>query len=124
MQRFFLLTLILFPVFLYGQTLTSQSVKTNIEQYAAGFPQEKMYLQFDKAVYVPGETIWFKAYLMQGIAPSTIRTNLYIVFADENGNVLRHIQHIICWRPIGIGVAGNVKTGSLPGITQRSRTLS
>ena len=91
MQRFFLLTLILFPVFLYGQTLTSQSVKTNIEQYAAGFPQEKMYLQFDKPVYVPGETIWFKAYLMQGIAPSTISTNLYIVFADENGNVLQPV---------------------------------
>jgi hypothetical protein len=88
MLRFFLLVLILFPAFLYSQTLTPQTVKTNIEQYGAGFPQEKMYLQFDKPVYAPGETIWFKAYLMQGIDPSTISANLYIVFADDNGNVL------------------------------------
>ena len=82
MQKFFLSLLILFPGFLYSQSLTPQSVKTNIEQYAAGFPQEKMYLQFDKPVYAPGETIWFKAYLMQGIDPSMISTNLYVVFAD------------------------------------------
>src|SRR3954470_8051542 len=91
MQRFFLLVLILFPGFLYSQTQTPQSVKTNIEQYAAGFPQERIYLQFDKPVYVPGETIWFKAYLMQGIDPSILSTNLYIVFADENGNVLQPV---------------------------------
>jgi len=91
MQKFFLSLLILFPGFLYSQSLTPQSVKTNIEQYADGFPQEKMYLQFDKPVYAPGETIWFKAYLMQGIDPSMISTNLYVVFADENGNILQPV---------------------------------
>ena len=32
------------------------------------FPQEKIYLHFDKAYYNAGETIWFKAYLTASLA--------------------------------------------------------
>ena len=50
-----------------AQTPTQQSVKANIEQHASTFPKEKIYIQLDKPAYAPGETIWYKAYLMAGV---------------------------------------------------------
>jgi hypothetical protein len=57
MQKFFLIVADFISGFLIQPITNTAIVKTNIEQYAAGFPQEKMYLQFDKPVYAPGETI-------------------------------------------------------------------
>jgi hypothetical protein len=91
MQNFFWVTIILLPLVSNAQIPSQQSVKANIEKYGANFPQEKIYIQFDKPVYAPGETIWFKAYLMTGIDVSTISTNLYLDFADANGNILMHV---------------------------------
>ena len=51
-------------------------------------PQEKIYVQFDKSYYNPGETIWFKAYLFTGIELSTVSKNFYADLIDENGKVL------------------------------------
>src|SRR5215213_4950741 len=90
MQKFFWLTILLLPLISHAQIPSQQSVKANIEQYGTNFPQEKIYIQFDKPTYAPGETIWFKAYLMTGIDVSTISTNLYLDFSDANGNVLMH----------------------------------
>ena len=91
MQRFFWLTIIiLLPLISRAQIPSQLSVKADIEQYGNNFPQEKIYIQFDKPAYVPGETIWFKAYLMTGVDISTISTNLYLAFTDANGNVLVH----------------------------------
>lgn len=51
-------------------------------------PQEKIYVQFDKNYYNPGETIWFKAYLFTGIEPSDVSKNLYAELLDEAGNII------------------------------------
>lgn len=90
MQKFFWLTIILLPHTSHAQIPSQQSVKASIDQYGTNFPQEKIYIQFDKPAYAPGETVWFKAYLMAGVDVSTISTNLYLDFADPNGNVLMH----------------------------------
>ena len=37
----------------------------NIHQFNKIFPQEKVYLQFDNTAYFSGETIWFKAFVVQ-----------------------------------------------------------
>ncbi|MBS1600314.1 MAG: hypothetical protein JST75_18950 [Bacteroidetes bacterium] len=73
-----------FPTLQYGQKIDSM-----MSIYADHFPQEKMYLQFDKNVYNPGETIWFKAYLFMGIEPSPISKNFYAELSDGNGNILQ-----------------------------------
>ncbi len=52
------------------------------------YPQEKIYLHFDKSYYNPGETIWFKAYLFSGNMPSQISKTLYAELIDESGKVL------------------------------------
>lgn len=52
------------------------------------YPQEKLYLHFDKSYYNPGETIWFKAYLFSANMPSQISKTLYAELIDEKGKVL------------------------------------
>lgn len=52
------------------------------------YKQEKLYLHFDRAVYNPGETIWFKAYLFTGNYPSLISKTLYAELLDDKGKVL------------------------------------
>jgi len=59
--------------------------------YADDYQEERIYLHYDKSAYLPGETIWFKAYLMAGIEPSVNSKTLYIECADESGTVMEHI---------------------------------
>ena len=80
----FLLALaFIFPLFLGAQKLDSMM---NI--YANNFPQEKIHIQFDKKLYNPGETIWFKAYVFSGADPSLFSKNFYAELSDPEGNIL------------------------------------
>jgi len=80
----FILMLLLFPRIQYGQKIDSM-----MNVYAESFPQEKPYVQFDKNVYNPGESIWFKAYLFSGTDPSTLSKNLYTEISDAGGNLIQ-----------------------------------
>ncbi|NNV54600.1 hypothetical protein [Limnovirga soli] len=90
MQKFLFVLIALLPFLAQAQVLDQQKVKTNIDQNGNYFPQERVYMQFDKPAYAPGETIWYKAYLMMGTEPSFISTNYYVDITDPNGNVLKH----------------------------------
>lgn len=68
----------------------AQNIEKNLEIYANDFPQERIYLHYDKSFYAPAETVWFKAYLMQGIFPADSSKNLYIDWTDEKGTLLLH----------------------------------
>ncbi len=68
----------------------SQRIDSILNNYYSDYQQEKIHLHFDRSVYSGGQTIWFKAYLMAGLMPSTISKNLYVDWADGNGNVLMH----------------------------------
>ena len=52
------------------------------------YPQEKVYLHFDKDIYASGETMWFKAYIMLQSQPSLTATILYVELLDKDGNVV------------------------------------
>ena len=82
--------IIVCPAFVFSQAINKESFTANLETLGTGFPQEKVYIQFDKPVYAPGETIWYKAYIMSATTPSLISTNVYIDHTDANGNVLSH----------------------------------
>lgn len=56
--------------------------------YANNFPQEKIYLQFDKNIYRSGETVWFKAYVFTGADPSLMSRNFYAELSDPSGKIL------------------------------------
>jgi hypothetical protein len=74
----------LFPLFLQAQKIDSM-----MNVYAENYPQEKIYVHFDKNIYNPGETIWFKAYIFSGAYPSSVSKNFYTELSDADGNVLQ-----------------------------------
>ena len=57
--------------------------------YANEYAQEKVYLQLDRQIYRPGETIWFKAYLFSGAEPSAMSHNFYAELSDSSGAILQ-----------------------------------
>ena len=52
----------------------------NIHQFNSIYPQEKVYLQFDNTSYYPGETIWFKAFVVN--ASTLKRTESKVLYVD------------------------------------------
>ena len=57
---------------------------------AASFAQsaEKIHVHFDKDIYLPGETVWFKAYIFEFGKPS-VSTNLYAGWYNKEGKLLQ-----------------------------------
>lgn len=70
---------------------TGRRIDSMLTAYSEQYPQEKIYLQFDRGVYNPGETIWFKAYLLAGFAPGTISRTIYFDWYDGGGKLLKHM---------------------------------
>ena len=62
----------------------------NVHQFCHIFPQEKVYVQFDNTSYYTGETIWFKAFVVQACdnhrAPSGV---LYVELLSPGGVILK-----------------------------------
>src|SRR3954468_9273938 len=48
----------------FSTSCLAQSIDSAAQKYGNTFQPEKAYLHLDKSSYSPGETIWFKAYLM------------------------------------------------------------
>lgn len=76
--------------FLQHATDEEQFYKTlteKIERYKKKFPKEIVYIQTDKNVYVPGEDLFFKAYVkdVYSIHPSLLSQNLYLILLDSDG---------------------------------------
>ncbi len=61
--------------------------KTGISQSA-----EKIHVHFDKDIYLPGETVWFKAYIFDAGKP-TLSTNLYAGWYNKEGKLLKEKRY-------------------------------
>ncbi len=68
----------------------AQRIEENIETFASQYSPERIYLHYDKSAYSAGETIWFKAYMMNEVAPADDSKTLYVDWIDEKGAVLQH----------------------------------
>jgi hypothetical protein len=68
----------------------AQILDSVLAVYSSKYQQERTYLHYDKTAYTAGETIWFKAYLMQGIMPAEGSKTLYVDWVDDKGNLLNH----------------------------------
>lgn len=79
----------LFVTILISNSLSAQNIDNNINLNGTNFPQEKIHIHFDKESYLPGETIWFKAYLFEENLPSERSTNFYAAIYDEKGKLIR-----------------------------------
>jgi hypothetical protein len=65
------------------------ALKAKSDSIGANMTTEKLYLQFDKPYYTTGDTIWFKAYLLNGfLAPSDKSAILNIDIANDSSKVV------------------------------------
>lgn len=68
----------------------AQDISSKIENFAARFTAERAYIHYDKSAYSPGDTIWFKAYLLSEIVPAEASKTLYVDWIDDQGKVIQH----------------------------------
>ncbi|HYM95368.1 MAG TPA: hypothetical protein VET23_14620 [Chitinophagaceae bacterium] len=90
MKNFNLIRVAALFVFLFCLCLpaSSQSIDSTLAKYADDYGQERIYLQYDKSTYAPGETIWYKVYLLKGFFPEDVSKTLYTDWTDDKGNLL------------------------------------
>ncbi len=67
----------------------AQEFDNLLYNYEEKFPQEKIYIHYDKPYYLAGETIWFKAYITSSNQPTSISKTLYAELLDEKGMVVQ-----------------------------------
>src|SRR5688572_21590139 len=86
---FILLTCIISGFQVIEDPVFIQKLKAMLREYNATYPEDKVYLQFDKPFYKPGETIWFNAMVLNGNThtPSSISDVLYAELIDPKGHV-------------------------------------
>jgi len=71
-------------------------------------PEEKLYLQFDKSNYAVGDTIWFKAYLLNAayLMPSAKSGILHIDISNDSNKVVKQfilpVQNGLTWGNISL----------------------
>jgi hypothetical protein len=81
-----------FPAFLFvliSTAIKAQTPESILEKIQQNFSPEKIYLQYDKQSYIAGETIWFKAYIMDGLLPSTKSTVLCVELINDSGKTVQ-----------------------------------
>lgn len=88
-QYFFRTAMMVLGIF-FSICSQAQSLDTSLAIYATKYAQERAYLHYDKTSYAPGETVWFKAYLMQGLEPLDGSKTMYVDWVDEKGTVMLH----------------------------------
>jgi hypothetical protein len=81
-------SLIFSLMFLLSASLLQAQYDSVLKVLDTRYPQEKLYLHYDKSYYNPGETIWFKAYIFSANMPSLISKTVYADLLDEKGTVL------------------------------------
>ncbi|PZP41598.1 MAG: hypothetical protein DI598_18025, partial [Pseudopedobacter saltans] len=97
--KIFCVTLLLLGAFSMGKA--QMRIDSVLSIYNSNYQTERLYFQLDKPVYTPGDTIWFKGYVMSGITPTNISKSLYVDFSDVNGKVMAHLVY-----PIVLGGGG------------------
>lgn len=61
------------------------------------YPREKVYVHFDNTVYLTGDTIWYKAYVVRAssLKPTTLSKVLYVELLNADGqNVVNQVLRI------------------------------
>lgn len=89
-------SLLLAGLFIAQQSIAQveNPIVTKLHDYTYNRPEEKVYLHFDRPYYVPGETIWFKAYITLGgdHLPSLQSGLLYVDFYDEQDQLMNQLR--------------------------------
>ena len=91
------LFLLFMPCMLLGQMIADTSflkIEANLLTQLKAFPQEKIHLHTDRDFYVPGEKIWFRAYLVDA-ATHRYPTNsryIYVELIDVRDSLVSRVM--------------------------------
>ena len=85
----FALVVLLYVYAGFGQAPVSPGISadTALAYIRTNYPQEKVFIQTDKAYYFPGETIWMKAWCSLDGMPTYLSRILYIELVNGLGEV-------------------------------------
>ncbi|MCW3120049.1 MAG: hypothetical protein JWM28_4131 [Chitinophagaceae bacterium] len=75
-----------------SNNLAAQQIDAAMRNYAEHFVPEKVHLQFDRSVYNKGETIYYKAYLLEDHDLSSLSKNFYVDWYDEAGKIVQQTE--------------------------------
>ncbi|MVN21876.1 hypothetical protein [Mucilaginibacter arboris] len=95
------MALLVLPCFLEAQHLSTQkqtrpinTIIAKIDSFGHNITPEKLYVQLDKPYYSFGDTIWFKAYLLQAgaLIPSAKSGIIYLELSNDSNRVIKRIK--------------------------------
>ncbi|HLY69352.1 MAG TPA: hypothetical protein VKR53_06455 [Puia sp.] len=82
------ISLVLFASFILSDN-TVEHINKALNTFFEKYPQEKVYLQFDKQQYTIGDTVWYKGYVTYKSAPSSISKVLYVEMVNDHGEIVK-----------------------------------
>lgn len=98
---------LLFILITFSCNVYAQDAQNNAEvlfekfkkaaRFDFNYPREKVYLHFDNAAYLTGDTIWYKAYVTRAssLKPTTLSKVLYVELLNADGqNVISQVLKV------------------------------
>ncbi len=81
--------MVVLPLVAFGQDVF-KTMFDNARAFSASYPQEKVWLHTDNDSYEQGDTIWYKAYVVNAAdnRPTQVSKPLYVELLDQLGNVV------------------------------------
>ena len=69
----------------------------NFDEYNHKTLNEQVFLHFDREVYTPGDTLWFKAYVRNksSFRKTGFSNTLYVLVADDEGRIVQENRFLI-----------------------------
>ena len=83
-----LLSLLIFFLFFIARSASQPSPVDALKKYYNNYPEEKIYLWFNKTAYVAGETILFKGYVFSEYELSYISSSLFVELYDAQKKLI------------------------------------
>lgn len=82
--------LLALPSFRWFDDGLAERIRQQLASYLATYQPEKAYLHTDRSTYLPGEEVWFKAYLVDASThrPDSLSNVLYVELTRPDGRVL------------------------------------
>ena len=71
-----------------------EAIQDSLTVQLLHYPQEKLYLHTDRTMYMPGENIWFKAYLIDAFShqPLTYSLYIYVELIDSSQTIKKRVM--------------------------------
>lgn len=83
-----------------------------LEEAAGRYADEKIYIHTDRDAYISGETVYFKAYIMSGLYPSTYSSSFYVQLYSDSGLLQKAVFPVVGGTAVGtVRLPGNLEEG-------------